>query len=144
MAMVRYNPWGVSDLQNEINRLFTTWGDNESSSATAHWVPSVDIHEFSDRFQLSVDLPGVEPTDVEITLDNGVLTISGERKFDHAEGEQVVNRRSERGEGRFYRRFALPETVDADNVEAKGSNGVLAISIPKQAKAQKRRIEVAA
>lgn len=145
MQMVRYNPWGVGELQNEINRLFSNWGDSESSAATAGWVPTVDIQEFDDRFQLFVDLPGVEPRAVDITLDNGVLTISGERNFPQVpEGEQMINRRTERGQGKFHRRFILPETVDADKVKASDRHGVLEISIPKQAKAQPRRIKVAA
>ncbi len=145
MAMVRYNPFGMGELQNEINRLFTNMGDSESSGATAHWVPTVDIQEYDNRFQLYVDLPGVEPKEVEITLDNGVLSISGERGDLTASGnEEIVNRRSERGHGRFYRQFILPDTVDADNVNAKGMNGVLEISIMKQAKAQPKRIEVGA
>ncbi|MDH3363679.1 MAG: Hsp20/alpha crystallin family protein [Gammaproteobacteria bacterium] len=145
MQMVRYNPWGVSELQNEINRLFSNWGDSESSAATAGWVPTVDIQEFDDRFQLFVDLPGVEPRAVDITLDNGVLTISGERNFPQVpEGEKMINRRTERGQGKFHRRFILPETVDADKVKASDRHGVLEISIPKQAKAQPRRIKVAA
>lgn len=145
MQMVRYNPWGVGELQNEINRLFSNWGDSESSAATAGWVPTVDIQEFDNRFQLFVDLPGVEPGAVDITLDNGVLTISGERNFPQVpEGEQMINRRTERGQGRFHRRFILPETVDAEKVKASDRHGVLEISIPKQAKAQPRRIKVAA
>jgi HSP20 family protein len=145
MAMVPYNPWGVSGLQKEINRIFNNWGDSESTAATAGWTPSVDIQEFDTRFQLYVDVPGVDPDAVEITLDNGLLTINGERTPPAApDGDQVVNRRSERGQGRFHRRFILPDTVDADNVKATNRNGVLEISIPKQAKAQPRRIKVAA
>jgi len=145
MAMVRYNPFGMGELQNEINRLFTNMGESDSSGATAHWMPKVDIQEFEDRFQLFVDLPGVNPKEVEITLDGGVLNISGERQdlMSTSDGE-VLNRRSERGQGRFYRRFILPDTIDTDNVNAKGVNGVLEISIQKQDKAQPRRIEVAA
>ena len=145
MAIVRYEPWGMGALQDQINRLFESWGDSESSAATATWVPPVDIHEYSDRFQLFVDLPGVDPKDVEITLDNGVLTITGER---HAqapvEEEKGMRRRTERGAGRFHRRFILPDTVDAEKVKATDRNGVLEIAIPKQARAQARRIEVAA
>lgn len=145
MAMIRYSPRGIGQLQDEINRLFSSWGDNESSAVTAGWMPAVDITEYGNRFQLFVDLPGVNPEAVEITLDNGVLTISGEReKPTVEEGEQMVQRRSERGQGRFHRRFILPDTVDADNVQAKNRNGVLEIVIPKQAKAQPRRITVAA
>ncbi len=145
MNMVRYTPWDFSDLQRNVNRLFNNWDDPESSGATAGWAPSVDIQEFDARFQLYVDLPGVDPDAVDITLDNGVLTISGERSSPSApEDEQMVNRRTERGHGRFHRRFILPDTVDADNVKANDRNGVLEISIPKQAKAQPRRIKVAA
>jgi len=145
MAMIQYNPLGVGELQREINRLFNNWDDPESSGAMAGWVPAVDIMEFDSRFQLFVDLPGVDPDAVEITLDNSVLTITGERGIPAApEGEQMVNRRRERGQGRFHRRFILPDTVDAEKVKASNRNGVLEISIPKQAKAQPRRITIAA
>jgi HSP20 family protein len=145
MAMVRYEPWGVGALQEQINRLFNDWGDSESSAATASWMPPVDIHEYDDRFQLFVDLPGVDPKNVEITLDKGVLTITGERYAPVSAGdEKVMQRRSERGIGRFHRRFILPDTVDAEKVKATDRNGVLEIAIPKQARARPRRIEVAA
>lgn len=143
MALVQYNPV-FGELQGEINRLFNHWGD-ESTGATAGWTPNVDIQEFADRFRLFVDLPGVDPNDVEITLDNSVLTVTGERTMPAVqEGEKVLHRRSERGHGRFHRRFTLPDTVDAERVEATDKNGVLEISIPKQAKAQPRRITIAA
>ena len=146
MSLVKYDPWlGARELQKDINRLFSNWNTNDSSGVTADWIPSVDINEFDDKFQLYVDVPGVDPKDVEITLESGVLTIAGER-FMQAEkqSENVVHRRTERGSGRFYRRFILPDTVDADNVRATDRHGVLEIMIPKQAKAQPRRIEVAA
>ena len=146
MSLMRYEPYlGVRQLQDDINRLFSNWSTNDSSSVTADWVPSVDINEFEDRFQLFVDVPGVAPKDVEITLEGGVLTITGER-FPVAEksDENVIRRRAERGSGRFYRRFILPETVDAEKVKATDRFGVLEISIPKQAKAMPRRIKVAA
>ena len=146
MSLVSYDPWGgVRQLQDDINRLFSSWSTNDSSGVTADWVPSVDINEFENRFQLFVDVPGVDPKDVEITLESGVLTISGER-FPQAEKEDetMIQRRSERGSGRFYRRFILPETVDADKVKATDRHGVLEIMIPKQAKALPRRIKVAA
>jgi HSP20 family protein len=146
MSLVKYGPlYGVRQLQDDINRLFSSWNTTESSGVTADWIPSVDINELDDKFQLFVDVPGVDPKDVDITLEGGVLTITGER-FPQAEksGESVIRRRAERGSGRFYRRFLLPDTVDADSVKASGRNGVLEILIPKQAKAQPRRIEVAA
>ena len=146
MSLVRYEPWrGVGQLQDEINRLFSGWSNSESSSSVADWAPSVDINEYDESFQLFVDLPGVDPKEVEITLDNGVLTIAGERhEMKNADETNMVQRRSERARGRFYRRFILPDTVDADNVKASDRHGVLEIAIPKQARAQPRRIKVAA
>lgn len=145
MTMTRYNPWNTGESQTEINRLFSHWHDTESSGATAGWMPSVDIEEYAVRFHLFVDLAGVDPKAVDITMDNGVLSIVGDRLDAGANNdEQVVHRRAERGYGRFYRRFGLPDTVDAENIKASGSNGVLEMVIPKQAKAQPRRIDVAA
>ena len=146
MPLIGYEPWlGARQLQDDINRLFSGWNTNDSSGVTADWVPSVDINEFDDRFQLYVDVPGVHPDNVEITLDSGVLTITGERFLQAEKAEEnVVHRRTERGSGRFYRRFVLPDTVDAENVTATDRHGVLEILIPKQAKAQPRRIKVAA
>ena len=146
MSLVNYTPFfAVRQLQDDINRLFTDWNANDSSGVTADGFPSVDINEFDDKFQLYIDLPGVDPKDVDITLESGVLTITGER-FRQAEkaDEAIVHRRTERGSGRFYRRFIMPETVDADKVKATDRHGVLEILIPKQAKAQPRRIKVAA
>ena len=147
MATMRYQPWTVvSQLQDEINRVFGNLNDAESSSATAEWMPAVDVREFADRFELLIDLPGVDPQAVEITLDNGVLTLSGERREERqtsTESENALQQeRRERRQGRFYRRFILPDTADAENVNATGRNGVLEISIRKHAKAQPRRISV--
>ncbi len=148
MAIARYEPWTVvSQLQNEINRVFGNLNDAESSSATADWMPAVDVREYQDRFELLVDVPGVDPKQVVITLDNGVLTLSGERRdekmADTSDGKgQLMQQRSERRLGRFHRRFILPDTADAERVTASGRDGVLAISIAKHPKAQPRRISV--
>jgi HSP20 family protein len=144
MATMRNLPWAVvSQLQDDINRVFGNFSESESSSATAGWIPAVDVFEYSDRFELLIDLPGVDPKEVEITLDNGVLTLSGERRQEPQASEGAVQQeRCERRQGRFHRRFILPDTADAENVEAAGRNGVLAIRIKKHAKAQPRRISV--
>ncbi len=149
MALIRYEPTGlVSQLQDEINRVFSALSSAEDSSgATSTWIPPVDITEYPDRFELAVDLPGVDPDKVEVTLEDGVLSLSGERQppTPKGNGNQDESRmRIERRYGRFYRRFVLPETVDAERVQATGRNGVLEITIPKQAKALPRRIKVAA
>jgi HSP20 family protein len=147
MAVVPYRDWTpFNQLKDEINRLFRGLDETETSGATASWIPAVDIYEFEDRFELAVDLPGVNTEDVEITLDRGVLTLSGERKSERlaAKDQRDVRMRLERGQGQFHRRFILPDSVDTESIAAKGRNGVLEITIQKQAKAQPRRIKVAA
>jgi HSP20 family protein len=145
MALMRHEPWSlIPQLQDEINRVFGAVSGADSSAATADWVPAVDINEFTDRFELYVDLPGVDVKNVEITLDNGVLAISGGRTVMRRDGDELVRNRMERSQGRFHRRFVLPETVDSDGVKAAGRDGVLEVTIPKQAKALPRRIKVAA
>lgn len=111
--------------------------------ATAAWIPAVDIHEYEDRFALFVDRPGVDRAQVEITLANGVLTLSGQRKTEKLVGKEDVPTHIEWGSGAFHRRFILPDSIDGDQIKAVGRNGVLEISIPKQAKAQPRRIKIA-
>ena len=147
MAVLRYEPWNVvSQLHNEINRVFGNLNDAEGSSATSEWTPAVDVREYSDSFQLLMDVPGVDPKDVEITLDGGVLTVSGNRSEESVVGtngtEQPQQQRIERRLGRFHRRFILPDTADAENVNASGRDGVLEIVILKQPKSQPRRITV--
>ncbi len=148
MTLYRYEPAGlVSQLQDEVNRVFSALsGTEETSGATSTWTPPVDITEYPDRFELAVDLPGVEPGKVDITLEDGVLTLCGERetqvrRVDTAEAAEIRTR-TERGHGRFHRRFVLPDLVDSERVQASGRNGVLEIRIPKQAKALPRRIKI--
>jgi HSP20 family protein len=147
MSLVRYEPWDVlNQLHRQINRVFDTQGAADGatdSSATADWIPAADIAEYKDRWVLKFDVPGVNTSAIDITLEQGVLTITGEREKDSAEAD-VERRRVERPHGRFHRRFTLPDTVDAANVRATGRNGILEVTIPKQPKAQPRRIEVAA
>ncbi len=146
MALARYEPWdALNQLHRQINRIFDTQtaaNAEVDSSATADWIPAADIVEYGDRFVLKFDVPGVNPGAIDITLDNGVLTISGERAAEAAEAG-IERSRRERPYGRFHRRFTLPDTVDAAGVNARGRDGILEVTIPKQAKAQPRRIEVA-
>ncbi|MGB9428381.1 MAG: Hsp20/alpha crystallin family protein [Gammaproteobacteria bacterium] len=146
MNLIRYQPWGLAgELHNEMHRLFDRGllADNDSSVAATDWVPAVDIKEEADRFLIHADVPGVDPNDIEITMEDGILTLKGERKSETRE-ERDGYRRVERVSGQFFRRFTLPDTADAEGVSAKGVNGVLEISIPKHAKAQPRRITVKA
>ncbi|MBX6420585.1 MAG: Hsp20/alpha crystallin family protein [Sinobacteraceae bacterium] len=142
-TLMRYEPWALHrDLINEVNRFFErAVGADESSGATAEWAPAVDIEEYADKFVLYADVPGVDPKAIEVTLENGVLTLSGTReKTVNQNGVEAM--RTERASGRFFRRFSLPDTVDAEAVSAKGANGVLEIVIPKRPAAQPRKITV--
>jgi HSP20 family protein len=142
MTVVRYEPWAlVSRLQKDIDRLFgaplTTAADSGA------WLPPVDIHEEANQFALHVDLPGVDPKAVEITADQGVLTIRGKRDDARRESREGY-RRVERITGEFQRRFSLPDSADAQNIKAKFVNGVLEVAIPKLAQVQPHRITVEA
>jgi HSP20 family protein len=142
-TLLRYQPWSVHrDLLNEFNRFFDRAAADESSGATAEWTPAVDIEEYADKFVLYADVPGVDLKSVDVTLEKGVLTLSGSREK-AVEAKGVEARRLERASGRFFRRFSLPDTIDGEAVSAKGGNGVLEIVIPKRAQAQPRRISVA-
>jgi HSP20 family protein len=147
MALTTYEPWGLFDRFNQqLNQLGyndkSLSIDNDASNiATSHWRPAVDIKEEADRFLITADLPGVDPKDIEITMDNGVLTIRGERKSETRD-EQEGYKRVERVSGAFYRRFSLPDTADAERIEAKGKDGVLEVTLPKHEKVQPRKITV--
>lgn len=146
MTLIHSDPWSMlSRWQGEIQRLrdgrLSGSGDDDGTSiATSRWVPAVDILEEPDRFVLLADVPGVPLEDIEITMEDGVLTLKGERRDVAAHAD--VARRVERQGGTFHRRFALPDGVDADRVSAKGRHGVLEVSIPKVEQAKPRRIEV--
>ena len=147
MSLMRYNnPWNLFDaLQRDLYNLDRSQDsnqlDDEANVATASWTPSVDITENDDAFTILADIPGVDPKDIEISMDKGVLSIKGERKSEKVE-EKENYRRVERQRGQFYRRFTLPESADADKIEAKSEHGVITITIPKQEVAVSRRIEV--
>lgn len=147
MTLMRYEPWSVlGQMQRELGRAFADSHlvhEDDDTSVLARWAPAVDIKESETAYELHADLPGVNAEDIEITHDNGVLAIKGERKFSNEE-EREGYKRIERSYGSFYRRFSLPETVDAENIEAKVSDGVLEIVIPKQEKTQPKKITVKA
>ncbi|WP_020650503.1 Hsp20/alpha crystallin family protein [Solimonas variicoloris] len=141
MSLLRYEPWALHrELINEFNRAYERNAD-ASSGATADWAPAVDIEEYADRFVLHADVPGIDPATIEITLEKGVLTLSGSRE-QAVEQNGVERRRQERAVGKFLRRFVLPDTADADAVSASGKHGVLQVVIPKRAQAQPRKITV--
>jgi HSP20 family protein len=137
MKITRFEPWSYVDLMHrDLKR-------SSPDQRTAQWVPATDIIEEESQFSLRADLPGVRPQDIEITMDVGVLTVSGVRQTDERD-ESAKLRRSERVSGRFSRQFTLPESTDADKIKAKSSNGILEIVIPKLPEIAARQISVEA
>lgn len=149
--MVRYPQWPGQDLARDpikqvFDRLFegTVFQNesaDESSVVTSQWVPRVDIKEETGRFVLYADLPGVDPQDIEVQMEKGVLTIKGERRSEERMETESFSR-IERRHGSFHRRFALPDSADPDGITASGQNGVLQIVIPKRPETTPRRIQV--
>ncbi|HEX2667948.1 MAG TPA: Hsp20/alpha crystallin family protein [Gammaproteobacteria bacterium] len=142
MQLIRYQPWGAFDLVDRL--LAGQHGQltrDDTTTTAADWVPAVDIREEAGRFVIHADVPGVDPKDIEVSMEDGVLTLSGERKAE-SRTEQDGWKRVERLAGRFLRRFTLPEGTDAENISAHGSHGVLEIVIPKLAKLQPKKIQV--
>ena len=143
MSLARYEPWTLmNQLQQELESTFDDrLGRAERGSSIVEWVPAVDIREEDSRFVLRADLPGVEPKDIEVTMEDGVLTLRGKRELEERE-EREGYRRVERVSGQFFRRFTLPDTANTEAISAKSQQCVLEVSIPKQPKVQPRRISV--
>ena len=146
MNISRFEPLSLinvlhRDLDQIAARRFGTSGHEEVSHSAADWVPAVDIIEEKERFLLRADVPGVNREDIDINMEKGVLSVSGQR-IANASGEAEGEQRLERANGKFYRRFTLPETANAEEVSATSSNGILEIIIPKQPQVSSRRITV--
>lgn len=147
MAIMRYTPWNHNGrFQDEMKQVFERFfGENEgdqSNVVTSQWTPRVDIKEEDKRFVILADVPGVDPKDIEINMDKGILSIKGERASEAA-NENAGFTRVERSHGVFYRRFALPDSADAEGITATGKHGVLEIAIPKKPETTPRRIQIA-
>ncbi|NLG59226.1 MAG: Hsp20/alpha crystallin family protein [Gammaproteobacteria bacterium] len=146
--LMRQAQWPVSsafpeEIRQAFNQFFNDNDGDGSSVVTSQWAPRVDIKEESDRFVILADLPGIDPSEVEVLMDKGILSIKGERRSEtRDEGDKYS--RIERRYGSFHRRFALPDSADPEGVTATGSNGVLEISIPKRPETTPRRIQVGA
>ena len=145
MNLVYYQPWSMMDRwRREIDELFTRGSDASLPAlthSTASWTPSVDLQEESDHFVLRADVPGVALKDIEVSAEDGTLTIRGERLA----REPVRNdgfEHIERAAGTFLRRFTLPESARAEAIKARYADGVLEIEIPKQPRVEAKRIAV--
>lgn len=140
MSMTRYDPWNIINQMNEILGSSSRNFDN-SSMATSKWAPAVDILEEQDKYVINADLPGVKTEDIEVSMENGVLSIKGERR-EEAKEEGKNYSRIERIYGTFHRQFSLPDIADSDNIQASYNNGVLKLCIPKKEAAKPKRISI--
>ena len=133
---------GVTTLQDQINRLFSdAFERNEGESNLTTWAPAVDISENEHELLVKADLPGIDPKELDIRVENNVLTIRGERKFEK-KVEQDNYLRVERTYGAFSRSFALANTVNPEGIKADYQNGVLNLIVPKREEAKPKQIKV--
>jgi HSP20 family protein len=147
MALVRWNPRkyavpqrGVfGDFDSVLDNLFD-WSANPTASDCCDWTPRVDVVEEKDKYVAQVDLPGLKKDDIEVTMENDVLTISGERKLEKTDDDTVHRR--ERFSGKFTRSMSFPGDVDAEKIEAGFTDGVLRLTIPKSEVSKARAIEI--
>jgi HSP20 family protein len=145
MALIRWEPVReLNTLQSEMNRLFNNLFDAplpNGGTGVRRWLPAMDLVETDDDFVLRADLPGLSEGDVNIELEDNVLTISGERKSAHEENKQGYHR-VERASGSFSRSLTLPEGVDPEAIEAGFDNGVLEVRIPKPQERKPRKVAI--
>jgi HSP20 family protein len=147
MAMIRWEPIGeLHTIQNEMNRLFNTLFDSPAQGTregapVRRWIPAMDLVETGDSYVLRADLPGLSEGDVNIELEDNVLTISGERKSEHADRDEGYYR-IERASGAFARSLTLPEHVNPDSVQARFDRGVLEVRIPRPEQRKPRKVAI--
>jgi HSP20 family protein len=146
MTIVRYDPFrDLRTLQEEVNRLFSsnlTPSFGEEGIGRGAWNPNVDIYENKDQIVLEAELPGMNREDFELTVENNVITLRGERRFEKKDDADNYHR-VERAYGSFSRSFTLPQVVSGDGATAEYRNGVLRVTLPKREEAKARRIEIA-
>jgi HSP20 family protein len=147
MALIRWEPVReLNTIQSEMNRLFNTFFDspppaNANGPVNRRWLPAMDLLETENDFVLRADLPGLSEADVNIELDDNVLTISGERKSEHEERKEGYYR-VERASGAFTRSLTLPEGIDPEAVKASFDRGVLEVRIPKPEERKPRKVAI--
>jgi HSP20 family protein len=147
MALIRFEPVReLNTIQNEMNRLFNTFFEappGNSGAAQRRWIPAMDLVETDDDLVLRADLPGLSEKDVNIEVEDNVLTISGERKAEHEERKEGYYR-VERASGTFSRSLTLPEGIDPERVRANFDHGVLEVRIPKPEQRKPRKVTISA
>ena len=148
MAMSRWDPFrDLMSIQSELNRLFgRTYAGSESGTTggvTGAWVPPLDIYETPEKFVVHVELPGIDPDGVDVSVEDSVLTVRGQRDF-YSDVDEDSFHRVERRYGAFARSITLPQTADAERIEANFDRGVLIVEVPKVEQAKPRKIQVKA
>ena len=134
----------LSSARREMDRAFDRFF-SQPAGTPGLWMPAVDVRETNDGIHVTAELPGLRSEDVTVTLENGVLSISGEKKQEVQEGKEEGNYYLfERRYGRFERSFALPRTVDADRIKARFDDGILTVTLPKAENAKPRRVQIEA
>lgn len=144
MSLNRNAFWGSTHaIPSDLRHVFDGFlqQNHQSDAAAAQWAPRVDIKEEDQRFVIFVDVPGVDPASIEVSMEKSVLSIKGERPVEKTEQDSRYTR-VERAHGSFHRRFTLPDSADAENIVAHGKHGVLEIVIPKKAQTAPRRITI--
>ena len=140
--LTRWDPWrDLQRAQDEMARLFDERLAGTREGESVGWTPRVDIFEDGEGVALRFELAGVEPKDVDIRFENGVLTLRGERKLEREEKKENYHR-VEMAYGTFTRSFSLPQTIDAEKIRAESKNGVLTVTLPKKPEAKPRSIQV--
>jgi HSP20 family protein len=139
--VTRWNPALAYVNREPFARLFESFLNEGEEVSNRTWVPPVDIQETADGYRLQAELPGLTRDDINITLENNVLRLTGERKFER-DAKKENFQRIERTYGAFSRAFALPQQVNGEGVQAAFENGVLTITVPKAEQAKPRKIEI--
>ena len=141
MSLVHYKPANLfNQFNDEMNRYFTMKHEG-AANQEREWQPAVDIREEETRYLITADIPGVNSKDIDVTLEDGVLSIKGERSTE-TDVSEAGYRRRERTHGTFMRQFTLPDTVNANGISAAAKDGVLEVTIPKQDKPAAKKITV--
>lgn len=142
MAVVRWDPFReLTALQTEVNRLFSRAGGSGEVAERQSWMPQIDVFEIDDAIKLKAELAGLDPDDISIEVQDNVLTLSGERRFEEEVKEDKYYR-IERRYGTFSRSLSLPQAIDENRIEAKYDNGVLEVTVPKAEVAKPKKIQV--
>jgi len=141
--LTRWDPFReFTTLQDRMNRLFRdSFGDREEALTTSTFAPPVDVYEDEHSVTLKIEVPGIDEKDIDVRVENNMLTVHGERKFEKEEKEENF-RRVERQYGSFTRSFTLPNTVDTDSIQANYDKGILKIQLAKKAEAKPKQIKV--